>query len=61
MMRNGDHAQTNTVGAPNSKAFKVKTFPRNLGLVELLNAVNEYRQAVLQHGQSSKVEVTCGR
>jgi len=62
-MRNNAQTQTETIGAPNTtKAFRAKTFPRNLGMVELENAVSKYRQAVRQHEQSSKsVEVTYGR
>lgn len=55
-----DQAQNQVVGTLNEDiTFVVRPFPQNLGPAQLERAVERYRQAVSQLGQSSKsVEVT---
>lgn len=62
-MRDQAQNQAETIGAlEEGTAFTIKTFPRNLGMVELAHAVDQYRQAVQQSAQPSKtVEVANGR
>jgi len=55
--------QAQYIGTHDEEAcFTPKKFPRNLGLVELEHAVNEYRQAIRRLVAFSKsVEVHRGR
>lgn len=56
----GDQTKNQVVGTLNEEiTFVVSPFPWNLGQDQLERAVERYRQAVGQKGQSSKsVEVT---
>lgn len=60
-MGNQTQAQESEIVVLRQKPFIAKSFPRNLEVVELLNAVTRYRQAVQPtESTSGKMEVSSG-